>query len=630
MNNIFLKSLHMQNFKGIEELHIDFTNLIHILRGMNATGKTSVYDAYTFLMFDVDSTGNNKFEVRKLDSDGNKVHHIDITVTGVISVNGEDVELTKTQVEKWTKRRGAEEAELTGNQNKYSINGFPKSEKEYKEYINSIIDEKTFRLLTNPMAFLNLDWKEQRSMLMSFIDDIPQEEIEKQIENYSLIAKDVANESIDACRKKYTHTNSELKKEQEKYLTLLEELPGMKVTIDTKALTEQRDGLMEDISQIESAFKNNPLPNVGDINEKIVLCENKMSLMASNANADRKMKLASARDILGDLQRQKSNLEYEYQTAVGAEQERKDRIDSLKNIYNDYAKSFQKLKDIKFDESSNVCQYCGQPLPKSQADQNRKKFEAEIERQKLEINRSAGKTKKDIKELESHPVDIPDKGKITELEKQIADKQAEVDSLSVEVDVTGTDKYKMYQKEIEKARLEMSQLDDAIISRKQEEHRLSELRISLNEVNDKLAEVKVNDHIDNQITETRAKLRETSQKLADSEKYIFILENYIRFIADRINERFDGLTFKLFETQLNGGVRDCCSITYEGVPYKSLNSGRRIVMGLAIIQTLQKLFDVSAPVWVDNAESINEYNIPKMDCQMVLLKVTDDEELIVS
>lgn len=628
MKNFFLKYLIIKNFKGIDDLSIEFSQKT-IISGMNAVGKSSIFDAFTFLMFDKDSAGNSKFDVRKLDANGEKVHHVDISVTAGISVNDETYELNKTQVEKWTKHRGMEEAELTGNQNKYSINGFPKSEKEYKEFINSIIDEKTFRLLTDPMAFLNLDWKEQRSMLMSFIDDVPREEIEAKVKDFSLIADDVAVESIENCKKKYTNANSLLKKEQEKCLTLLEELPGMKVSVDVKSLTEQKDALQTDISNLESILENNPLPGIGDLNEKIAMCENQMRIMASDANSQRIMKLSLARDIQADLKRQKSDLEHDFQTAIGAEEERKARIETLKGEYQSLADSFQKLKAIEFDESSNICKYCGQPLPADQAKQNRKKFTDEIERQKTAINRQAASVKKQIKELESHPIETPDHAEIDELSKQIEDKQKEIDSLSVEIDVTGTDEYKMYLAEIQKIREQIADLDTKSMEQQNMRIEISEKRIQMNHIIDQLSEVKANDVIDKRIEETRTQLKETSQKLADSEKYVYVLENYIRFIADKINERFTGLTFKLFETQLNGGLRDTCEITYNGVPYKSMNNGHKIIMGQQIILTLQELFDTSAPVWIDNAESVNDSNLLEMRNQMILLKVTDDKSLTI-
>ena len=630
MKNIFLDSLIIKNFKGIDDLSIEFPGNKTIICGRNATGKTSVYDAFTFLMFDKDSVGNNKFESRKLDANGEKVHHVDISVTANIRVDDVPYELNRTVVEKWTKRRGSETAELTGNQSKFSINGFPKGEGEFKEFIASIIDEKTFRLLTDPMAFLKLDWKEQRSMLMSFIDDIPRGEIEKSVDNFSLIADDVAAESIEACKKKYTNANNKLKEEQKKYLTLLEELPNMKVHIDTASLAKDRDALQAEISEVEQTIKENPLPDMGSLNEKLSICENKKKTLEAEANADRLMKLASVKEEYYALIRQMNDAEADYRTAISKEENRKAQIEKLKAEYQSLGNAFQKIKAMTFDESTNVCQYCGQTFPKSMADENRKRFSKKNEEQKAAINKQAKEIIASIKKKESEVIVIPDGGVIDTLSAQIEQKKAEMESFSNPIDVTDTDDYKAIEFEIAKIRQAMDALDFAKKKRVELELEVYEKRRQVNLFNDQIAETKVNEHIDKQIDETRASLKETSQKLANSEKYVFVLENYIRFIADKINERFDGLTFKLFETHLNGGIKDTCEVTYNGVPYKSMNNGHKIIMGQQIILTLQKLFDTSAPVWIDNAESVNDSNLLEMRNQMILLKVTDDKTLVFS
>ena len=125
-----LKQLIIENFKGIKYLEILFINLITIISGQNATGKTTVLDAICWLLFGKDSHGNSKFEIRELDENGEKVHYTDISVTAVIEVDGDERTIQRKQVENWVKKRGQEDRELSGNKDNYFINGFPKSAKE--------------------------------------------------------------------------------------------------------------------------------------------------------------------------------------------------------------------------------------------------------------------------------------------------------------------------------------------------------------------------------------------------------------------------------------------------------------------------------------------------------------------
>ena len=133
------------------------------------------------------------------------------------------------------------------------------------------------------------------------------------------------------------------------------------------------------------------------------------------------------------------------------------------------------------------------------------------------------------------------------------------------------------------------------------------------------------------IAELQDEKKEIGQKVADQEQILYLLEEFVRFklnkISESINSHFDTVNFKLFEMQLNGGMRDCCECTVNGVPYSTLNSGHRIVAGLDIIRSLSKMYGVECPIFIDNAESLNEFNVPDMDAQLILLSVSDDKKL---
>lgn len=170
MKIIELKKIHIQNFKGCVDKTIPFGDNTKIF-GANATGKTTVFDALSWLLFNRDSLGNTQFDIRQKDKDGNVVHHVEIDVQATIVVNDDEYVLRKVQKEKWVKKRGTDTREFQGNVNEFEINGYPKSEKEFKTFMSEIIDEKVFNLVTNPVAFNSLPWKEQREMLMKFVGD---------------------------------------------------------------------------------------------------------------------------------------------------------------------------------------------------------------------------------------------------------------------------------------------------------------------------------------------------------------------------------------------------------------------------------------------------------------------------
>lgn len=159
----------------------------------------------------------------------------------------------------------------------------------------------------------------------------------------------------------------------------------------------------------------------------------------------------------------------------------------------------------------------------------------------------------------------------------------------------------------------------------------SDLQARLDEANAIIAKASMNVEIDERIAELQAEQKEIGQKVADQEQMLYLLEEFIRFkldkISDSINSHFKTVNFKLFEMQLNGGMKDCCECTVNGVPYSTLNSGHRIVAGLDIIRSLSEMYCVSCPIFVDNAESLNEFNVPDMDAQLILLTVSEDKQL---
>ena len=143
-----------------------------------------------------------------------------------------------------------------------------------------------------------------------------------------------------------------------------------------------------------------------------------------------------------------------------------------------------------------------------------------------------------------------------------------------------------------------------------------------------------NERVRERVAELEAEQRENGAKIALCEQKVMLLEEFSiqksEMLSRKITQEFEGVSFSLFNQQINGGLVEECEITYNGVKYKDMNSGHRIVCALEIINTFQKKLGISAPVFVDNAETINSFNVPQMNCQLVLLKVSDNKELVVT
>lgn len=631
MKHIIFDGVYGRNFKGLKEVDIPFA-LNTVLKGMNGTGKTSIFDLIYWVFFDKDSHGNSKFEIRTLDESGQKIHHTEIVGIVKMSVDGVDYEIKKTQKEKWTKKRGQEQQEFSGNQNFFEINGFPKSNKEFSEFISSIIDEDVFKLLTNPMAFSAMKWQDQRSMLMRFVEGVTSEEIAESVENFDLIASDIAVASVDDCKKKYTKSKKELTDKQKSIPIRIDELEKSKIEIDEESLRKQEDRLQTEIDTAENDLAENSVSTIDQLNERLLMNGQKLAMLNEDADRERRKKYDAAKSaesaIVTKLQARRKELA-EKQAYIAEELE---KVQVAKKAYENLGNEFASVKAEKFDESQNVCKYCGRPFEESKQEENRKRFLKVQQERKDQINKEAIRYRNIVrvstdnaKVAEESLSEI--KSAIADLEHQLTEAETTSKIFETPADASGTEEYKKLVAEQNAIKQKIDDRDRKVAEQAEKRLAIRTWKEELRKVQDQLASVRINDGIDTRIAELREELKLVSQKIADSNRLIFVLENYVKYLADKINDRFDGLEFKLFSEQINGGIKECCEITYNGVPYSDLNSGHRIVVGLEIIKTLQDLYDISAPVFVDNAETLNSFNMPEMNCQVVSMRVTDDRNL---
>ena len=311
-------------------------------------------------------------------------------------------------------------------------------------------------------------------------------------------------------------------------------------------------------------------------------------------------------------------------------------IKSVEKIRNELAEQWKLVNAEVFDESTTICPTCHRELPADEIERLRSAFEKSKADRLEDIEKKGTKCKQDIENTnalisrlqECNKDNLANKEK---LEKEVVELEKQLSELPRCIDVSDTDEFKALEKQINEKELALSKLNNTDDARLKLKTELTNLRFELTECEKKIAKAENNIKIDERIEELRAEQREVAQKIADVEKMLYLLDEFIKYkldkISDSINAMFDGVNWKLFSEQINGGVKEVCEVTYNGVPFQSLNSGHRIVAGLKIIKALQELYNVYPCVFVDNAESVNDFNLPDMKCQMILLSVTEDREL---
>ena len=638
MKKVFIKEILIENFKGCRSANYNFGNKTMVF-GSNASGKTTMFDAVTWLLFNKDSLGVEKFNIRPLDSDGNQIDNVEIIVEATFVVDGKEKVLAKVQKQNWVKKRGSSEATLQGNVNSYEVDGYPKTEKDYKECVADIVGEDLFKMITSPTYFTSLKWKEQREILMKFVTEITDLELalgNPQFEE--LVAEIVKAPSTDDIQKKYQKALTEWKKKAAEIPVRIDEARKQKVDIDLAELELGKGSIQEQIQEnLNKQIKEDGLlESYSKIVDEISALQIAQQQLKTNANKDAYTKRieikAKADEILFNKETVEKLLSKKQKELV----QQNSRLEFSRKSLKEEQVKFRELQERKFDENSLFCKLCGQPLPLT----DREVLKGDYERNRTEeLNRITERgtaLNDEIKEVKAYIEKLTDEiseteQRVKELEDEYKEVLAEKENVVDNVNVEETAEYKELSKQIEDKKKQLLELSDTENAKKKLKIEESILRDSLANIEREIAKSELNDLLDERIIELQEEQKRVAQMVANQEKMIFLLEEFIRFkmdaISASINDKFDGICFKLFENQLNGGLKECCECTVNGVPYSSLNNGHRIVAGLKIIKALQELYGVSAPIFVDNAESVNDFNFPKMDSQLILLSVSDDKKL---
>lgn len=660
---IKLKKIHMENFKGSKDRTIEFGSKTDI-SGANATGKTTVADAWSWLLFDKDSTGASKFQMRPLDSDGNQIDNIEIMVEGTLDIDGKEVVLKKVQKQNWVKERGTQERKFKGNVNEFEIGGYPKSEKDYKEYISGKVDEELFKLITNPSAFTSLPWKKQREVLMESVDEISDIEIAQSYEKFLPLISELEQASTDDILQKYNKAMKEWKKKQVELPARIDEISKQLVDIDIAELELQVNYLKEQIDDTERQQEDadSAVKEYDKLSAEIIRVKGEMRAIFDKANSslleERKAIRRRIDEATEGFEKSRSQIKLsemrieQLKKAVEQNEAEKVRLQEAWKAEN--AKSYLEYEEIPvLDENALTCPICGQDLPEELRNQKLADYEArktksrlDYDKEKEQFENAQKKRMEDIADKGNGIVEVvkKEKAEIEQLEAKV--KQAKEDEirfnkektvamsekekLTETSDFSENQEYISLQTELSKFEESQRNMDTGADYRSQLKIKLSGLREELSAVEKKIASAD-NSAIEERIEQLKEEQREVGQKVADQEKMIYLLEQFIRAkmdkISESINEKFNAVSWKLFDMQINGGMKETCECTVNGVPFSSLNNGHKIIAGLDIISSLSALYGVSAPIFIDNAEALNDFNIPTMDCQMVLLKVSDDKEL---
>lgn len=652
---ITLKKLHIENFKNAKDQTFELDHITKI-KGQNASGKTTIVDAFMWCLFNKDSKGNTDFGIRPLDAAGNKVDHLEIKVDLLLDVDGREYQITKLQKQNWVKKRGNLEATLQGNVNSYEIDGVPKKEKDFKTFVSEIIDEDLFQLLTNPSTFVNMKWKDQRTELLKMVPEVNNDMvIASNPDAFSELNLALSLHTPEDLQAKSKKALSEYKKKQVEIPARIDEVKKSMTDIDVAELELQRNSLKEQIATVEKSEEDMTAQYEQYQKETDDLMDMKFKLsdMERKANEGNLSKKKGYEEDLAALERDISSSEQKILLAERDIKETKATQSAYEKkrdqVFDEWKEESAKIyvDTLEFDENSIICPVCGRAFQEEKIEQIKADFEKSKADKKAKWEKEQEEVLEQIKQRGTmyKGTIVLCQDKVKEAEERIKAEQENLNSATVEkekieklinelpekVDISSDKEYQSLKAQIESKEEYLSKMNSGAELRQQ-------LKIKKHGLTDELAIVEKqiasadNSAQEERIEELETEMREIAQSAADEEKMLYMLEQFMKakmqIIEKMINEKFEEVNWKLFKKQENGAIVECCECTYKGVGInKDLNNGHKIVSGLDIIRTLSKMHDVYAPIFVDNAEAVNDFNYPSMETQMILLKVSDDKEL---
>lgn len=635
MKTLLLKSLKIKNFKGCKEREIQFGSVTDIY-GDNGTGKTTIDDAFTWLLFDRDSAGSTKFGVRPRNADKSLVNYVEIMVEGEFEVDGSQLSLKKVQKQNWVKKRGTGTQELQGNKNEYEINGFPAKEKEFKEKVGEIIDDTTFRIVTDPRAFAALDWKEKRKIIMQLVSEVTDEDVLKS-GDFSAIADDLAIAPADKCLDKYKKSLLKLKKDQQEIPTRIDEASRSIVEVDVADLELQKNALNEKLEAVRKDRENfsSKYKRVSELNAEIMNIKLDMGDLERKHNTDYQQQVRAARQKYDSALSRIYDMESQKTLAESTIFSRQGTLEGLKAELSDLGKKWSETKHMSINPSDTVCDKCGQEYPEDKKEEILQDFSRRKEQRLEEINAKGNAVKSKIQSVEKDIESFKEKLKeisdnLDKARKETEEKKAAMESIKQPGPVEELPEYIELKKKLQDLNTELGSIDDGESYRQQLEIQERGLKEELAEVEKNLALDHANEKLRDRIIDLNKELKDVSQKIADCEARILLLEKFtiqkMTMLSARVDEKFSFVKINMFNSQINGGITETCDITVDGVSYLDLNNAKKIQAGLDVIYALQQLYQIKAPIFIDNRESVT--SIPENGTQIINMFVSkEDKEL---
>ena len=610
-----LLKLSLTNFKSIRQSSFEFDGENKIIFGDNATGKTTIFDSMCWLLFGKDSLDRSDFEIKTL-VNGEPIHKVNHEVEGEFS-NDDGTQFTLKRVyrEKYSNPRGGD-TKLTGHTTDYFINDVPVKEKEYKAYINNLISDDVFKLITNPLYFNEqYSWQNRRKLLLEMCGNVDDETV---IRNHGELRKLLSilnGRTVEEQKKivaaKKTVINKELDMIPVRIDEAIRNKPEVqsdknKLKADIETFNAGINQLEEEAAVIKNGLKETEVKSkIRDIKRTIDERRNQVLSDYDKEKTRLRGEYEFSLKQLKAIEQERDRLvDHNYETGKNIERENK-RIEKLKEEFNAF--NTQEFDDVN-------CPTCGQPYPYDKRESLKEAFNmqkaANLEEWQKLIDSAENMKRSYIEQEEIVAVKID--GLTNQAEEQQRDYERKFKAYE-ELEQPDINKDSIYMDLQAQLFLLESELDDTDTTNSYEaiNKDIDEMKAKRTQLVDELNKHELIETIDERVKELERKQQQLANDKNELDEAMFLMDEFIKAKVDMleqsINSHFEYARFKMFNVLVNGNIEECCETTYKGVPYRSMNNAARMNVGLDIINALTKYFKVDAPVFIDNAEAVTSF-----------------------
>ena len=656
MKKIIFKSLSLLNFKGIRNLHVSFGENLTVISGRNAAGKTSIADAIMWVLFDVGYDGN-KLEPKTFDKNHEIIKEIPHEAELTLLVDGDQIVLKRSLSDAW-------KGDKCTNTYKYYVNGDVTTAGDFKKVVESICPDSVFRRISSATNFCSLPWQKQRELLESLADKYTTQDITQGDERFDFVVEELKKKTIADLIHHIKYKRKEVQKQLDAVPVRLAELnKSLPEAQDWDALSTEKSNLNDKLVELANKMQAIRIGGADKVRydgilKKIEFAEKRKRNMEQGA-----MNLATE---------QATKHQSDVITTNIAVKKAQSLVDDLKATMRGYTESEIHAKDKKeecerkvvdinnrLDELSKsrwswnaedgICPHCGQPLPAEDVERIKKESKDRFNERKSNASKKIQEEFNGIQQEYTDAKNILEKldndrmvttNQLLKANKTL--KEAEFKKLEVDAEKPKTyeqilaekEEYQQVVKEIADLQAELnkpsaSSDENAKMLAELEKER-EPIGIRYNEVLELLATKETYDRISELIEKAKQDKESYQNQLDELDEKLDLANEYnkksCQLLEENVNGHFSYVKWSMFTQDLDGNMKPYCECYHDGVPYSRLNGAAKVNAGIDIANTFSRFYQVSAPMVLDECESVND-PIYSGDQQQIRLKVTTDDKL---